>query len=800
MEKEAGMEGSPIGGLAFSFLRPPALLHIYWGLHAIHLVLAAIALWAWWRLRRIEEGERRKKDQGAVRDTIDAQSSLLPAPLSLLLKTAPWLCLGLLFWIPGIYLEWPSDPWEHLRRINEWHAHGTVTAHSAWKKSTYFLPYSLTGHTTGLTQLSWLNFYYTAACLLLSWQYYRLARAVGLGERASMIFVILQALLMGNNVFSFYRYYGLSSTIFAQLGAVALTRIVLECLSCPRITRDNTKKEFHGQLSTEHPAKQDLIQLIPATLALLVLIAFNHIQGLGIAGLGILAVIAWRLIEWKRSMLGWLAGAAALLSVAIVLWFPRHAALNEVYRPQGWLTACYGFNFFSLSSPAFERLSHILGAFGAINLFLSLWLIVRKNHVAGWLTLTPIIVLILPCFALPFAHLLAATTSAENIVTFHRMLLAVPAGLALVAALDALLSTRAIAASRGAPLSRYSPMLLLTTGLPLVLGLSPASPSYNRSWHSLQRTPDDLQLRHLVAPWTPRTIAQPTDEHTLMISTALGSEVYESFVLTFSLSAFRDIHAPLDSTKINRQLGWLQNPHAHEPSALVDFSSANAFWITLTGAPYQHEVRDGVQTISNLPGNTTDAFSSELIPVSPGQRYRLTSSIRQIRGAPAANYLAVAWYDREKRFMAAAIPEPEGADSPVGWSNGTYSYYGLVGQSASTEWIQHTVTFGARTSAAIPAHAAFIRVGALLNYDAVPEAQVQLAKIQLQTGLVQQQLIWLPCPERLYSFGSLVGYLSGHWPTQRVAVDHAGTVELRRYVFLQPAASFPVHRAFPPAD
>ena len=77
----------------------------------------------------------------------------------------------------------------HLRRINEWHICQTVGDRSTWVKSSYFLAYSLLGWAFGLQQLFWLDFYYTCICLLLCWQYYRLARAVGLGERASLVFV-----------------------------------------------------------------------------------------------------------------------------------------------------------------------------------------------------------------------------------------------------------------------------------------------------------------------------------------------------------------------------------------------------------------------------------------------------------------------------------------------------------------------------------------------------------------------------------------------------------------------------------
>ncbi len=817
----------------------PCLLHVYWAFHAVHLAFGALALRSWWRIH--------------IPNPLEPSAfSFQPSAFWPLL---PWFCLALVFYIPGIYLEWPSDPWEHLRRINEWHVLQHVTDHSSWQKSSYFLPYSVTGHVTGLTQLSWLNCYYTAVCLLLSWQYYRLARAVGLGERAAFIFVLLNAVTFGNNIFSFYRYYGLSSSILAQLGAVTLTRIALEILSVPN-KEQGTKST--RQKSDPPPAPQSpvrpvtsispseiersvalpansrwkilsrskgssllaphysLLRSLIAALALLLLIAFNHIQGLGIAGLGVLAVAVWRLIEWRRSMIVWLALAAVALSVATILWFPRHPALDEVYRPQGWLTPWYGFNLFMPASPASERTFHILGLVGLLSLPLGLWLIVSKNHITGWLTLLPILALPLPCFALPFAHGLTIVKSVDNIVTFHRMLFAFPMGLALVAALVHALppmprrmsATQSPHATSPLPTDRSNyPLVISMAGLFSVITLSSGGSAFNRFWNCVQSTPSDLQLHHLLESLTPTTIAQTKDENTLLVDTLLVSEVYECFAPTLYLDAFRPIGDPLNSTELERRMAWLvslsgiqkngllprvsiaeppagklrmpfQTPGSEFTSRAEDFSPLAASWTTLSGPPHQSTVVNGVPAVSNQAGAATDVFNSEFIPVSSGKRYQLTSGIRQLRGAPSRNYLAVIWYDREKRLLASTLAQPAGAGNPAGWSNGAYSYYGLVGQPAPTVWRQYTIDFGIGTRADIPANAAFIRVGALLNYRATPNAQVALGAVMLRTILIQQHLARLPNARRVYSPISLTACLSKHWPPQRVALDHAGTKEL----------------------
>ena len=625
----------------------PPLLHVYWFLHALHLVLGALALRAWWResgatvTGATDDSENTanhsatpqplvspKSDVGGSTDspstvhraakpllsTVPQSGHRLPLPgdwpgqtpgwqqpatainrppsaMDRLWAAMPWLLLALLFYIPGVYLEWPSDPWEHLRRINEWQILDQVTAHSSWTKSSYFLPYSLTGHTTGLAQLTWLNLYYTGVCLLLSWQYYRLARAIGLGERASFIFFLINAFTFGNNIFSFYRYYGLSSSILAQIGAVALTRVALEMLGT-----SNGGLKTYPLLATHY----SLVRSGGAGLALLPVIAFNHLQGLGIAGLGTLAVIVWRLIEWRRSMIFWLAGVAGALSIAMVLWFPRHPTLDEVYRPQGWLTAWYGFDFFSPTSPTFDRSLQVLGIFGILNVVISIWLAVRNNHIVGWLSIMPVLALSLPCFAIPLVHVLAGTES-EGIIIFHRFLFAIPAGFALVTTLARILPATPLKESPSSfsaaawPLQtgHYNQLcsIALAGVLLIIITVPPGASAYNHFWHSMYSAPADLQLRHLAASGPTSMVAKTEDQYALLINTALEAEVYESFLPTPYLKVhffrwatipdaaniwanYRASHdAKMQLKHIRRHLMWL--PEIYTPTSLAGYLSGH---------------------------------------------------------------------------------------------------------------------------------------------------------------------------------------------------------------------------------
>jgi hypothetical protein len=772
----------------------PCLLHVYWALHALHLVLGAIALRSWWKGsgETTVAGATDDGNKTSYRAVLSQQSTVPmcgnypPSGMDRLWPVMPWICLALLFYIPGLYLEWPSDSWEHLRRINEWHTLDEVTAHSAWKKSSYIVPYSLTGNMAGLLQLGWLNVYYTAVCLLLSWHYYRLARTVGLRERASLIFVLLNAITFGNNIFSFYRYYGLASSIFAQFGAVALTRIVLEALGT-----GSPESNAHIPLASRY----SLLRAIGAGLLLLLLIAFNHVQGLAIAGLGVLAAGVWRLLQWKRSSVVLLTGAMVILNIAAVMWLPRHSAIDEAYRPQGWLTNWYGFDLFSPESPALVRAQVIFGAFGAINLILGLWLVVRKNHVVGWLTLTPVIALALPCFALPLAHVMAA--QAGEIATFHRFLFAVPAGLAFVVVFS---SWRPDSVEDRELATRY--YSLLCTGLVGAVALSAGTPSFNRLWHALQITPDDMQLRSYAAAWTPANLKLAKEESTLVIASPIGATVKEAFQPGPFSPRFRSANVPFFISELDRSLailGVLDNTDWGEPIAgdrdwqlftnsrsftsalgpVANLTAQNTRFLELDGQPANQIFSGGRLTISNPPGATSSVFSAELIPVDRAKHYLLSSSLRQSGNSSGINYLAVAWYDANRRYLPSNHARPVGAGEPTGWSNGSFSYYGVVEKPAPLEWTSFTVSFGLGEVAAIPFDAAFVRVGALLNHNASRTAVTELTNVVLSEKRPYKYLL-LVLPATRPIFGaSQAALLSRHWNPQRVANELAVGEDLR---------------------
>jgi hypothetical protein len=485
-------------------------------------VLAAITLLAWWKHTKRETLDVQLNGQlslegsehpalGSLPSAADSSARRPPSAAfhptlhSAAAAVAPWFLLALVFYIPGVYLEWPSDSWEHFRRITEWATHDLVGSHSAGYKSLYFFAYSFVGGIPAGKQLFWLNIYYTGMCLLLAWQYYLLAKAVGLSHRWAFLSVVVNVLMFGNVCFSFYRYYGLASTILAQIGAVALTRVAIlaarrtkgvdsKALICEAARSSDCRERSLGKV-------RSALMLLPPCSALLALIAFNHVQGLGIVGLSIGSVVVWRLIEWKRSMMLILTAGALALSAATIFWWPRDPLIGSEYRPIGWLNVWYGFNLFAWPSPAAERATQILGFFGILNLAAGIALL-RRNHIVGWLTVGPIIALALPFVAIPFCGALAKY--GEPIFVFHRLLFAIPSGLSLTFLSATAAHAWEIQLKRRTDSGHHSPnlqSLCFAAGLVAVaaLVLIPSNRlCFNRLWNSLAIQADDLDMAAIV--------------------------------------------------------------------------------------------------------------------------------------------------------------------------------------------------------------------------------------------------------------------------------------------------------------
>ena len=476
----------------------PHLLHVYWTLHLVHLVLLGFVAFTWWRFRFADKSDT---------------SHWWPASEALPLGSIPfgllaWVSITLLFILPGVYLEFPSDPWHHYGRVNEWSSLDLVTEHSTWKKSSYFLAYSLIGQIHSLErQLGYFNFYYAFCSLLLCLEYYRLGKVLGLKSAVAFVFTLLAILTFGNDIFSFYRYYGMGSTIISQIGCVALSRLVIQFAAAPNALCAGSLDQDHPYSFTRYCNLRAILIGCCQLVGLLALIACNHIQGIGISALAISAIVCWRLISWRRSMWLVLGGTMLLASILAAIFWPFHPLVESQYVSQGWFSPWKGFNFYSLSSPAFQRSAMIVGSIGLLNFFAGIYLFSRNNLV-GWLTVMPVLLLSLPVVSIPFSNVLATATHLEQGYTFmfNRMLFAIPSGLALVTLVTLpeirRLADRVCAAAgegatrlaESANLGFYGLLLALS----VVLTLPNMGPFYNRLYTLLVVTAEDVAMRPIL--------------------------------------------------------------------------------------------------------------------------------------------------------------------------------------------------------------------------------------------------------------------------------------------------------------
>lgn len=160
------------------------------------------------------------------------------------------------------------------------------------------------------------------------------------------------------------------------------------------------------------------------------------------------------------------------------------------------------------------------------------------------------------------------------------------------------------------------------------------------------------------------------------------------------------------------------DPWCLDESAWLSGSGGTITMLTsLTDAP------SGSTGIANVASIRGVPISLEFLPVDQGVSYLVEAYAKQLAGAGGACYLGVAWYNAAKQLLSANQPQPTGAGSPAGWSNGTYSYYGLSGQTPPGTWTRYTAAFGPGQARAIPSNARFMRIVALLNLTGVAGVQ-----------------------------------------------------------------------------
>ncbi len=375
--------------------------------------------------------------------------------------------------------------------MSDWQYTSNPLANPEWRKSGSFLIYSLVEPVdSSAAKLRIFDLGNTAFSILYYWQYYGLARACGLSGRFAWWSVLANFLLFGNNIFGFHRYYGMATTVLAQIGVVALARYAVHGVRLISYTKETPRATRLARWVVQFALFGSLLPLI----------AFNHVQGLALTAMALAGIWAWRLSRGHPARLFWLGMVYLMFNVVVVLLRPKHPDVAGLYQTRGWLNAWYGFDLFNLNSYAFERAMQICGLLGLINLAAGLLLAFRRPVVA-WLTILPVVVLLSPAYGIFYTNAIAhfGPSGYEYIDTFHRLLLGIPSGLAICSLLALISPYLANSWRSTAPAAGNVTFAALAILLLLFTSLPASTPYYNRLWQVLMRVPNDLQMAHVAA-------------------------------------------------------------------------------------------------------------------------------------------------------------------------------------------------------------------------------------------------------------------------------------------------------------
>ena len=124
-----------------------------------------------------------------------------------------WGLLAAGFLLPGAYLEFPSDPWEHFRRILLW----SRDASPRTEQLAYLWAWSWLGGLELESRRTGLAVYGGFWQLLIAYQFYLLAIRLGIPRLWARVQVLATIFFMGNSALAFYRYYALSHLPIAHV-------------------------------------------------------------------------------------------------------------------------------------------------------------------------------------------------------------------------------------------------------------------------------------------------------------------------------------------------------------------------------------------------------------------------------------------------------------------------------------------------------------------------------------------------------------------------------------------------------
>ncbi len=308
-------------------------------------------------------------------------------------ETLFWLGLFLLLWFPGAYLEFPSDPWEHVRRIHSWRFAMTLRGAEFPVGFSYFLGYSWLGNLDAATFRQACGIYAAFWQWLVLFQVSRLVKALGVSSDWRLVHVITFLCFFGTNLFGL-RYYALAAlpfSLIAYLRGLSATLHLLEMKN--RRTRESILT---------------VLLIVACALSSLLCHVEEFIFLLG--GVGALIAIHWTQTKQSKRLLLQTGGVVFFMSACLSLWlrhrYPERAVSLAIANT-------------GLSNHLRIIFSQTLGLPGVMAMGLAVWF--RRSHPRfSILCLTPLFFLLWPL--LPWLISLRGNSFPE----MYRLLYAAP--------------------------------------------------------------------------------------------------------------------------------------------------------------------------------------------------------------------------------------------------------------------------------------------------------------------------------------------------------------------------------------
>ncbi len=383
-----------------------------------------------------------------------------------------WVLLGLGFILPGAYLEFPADPWEHLRRLNAWDPSAALR-HSPWvQRFAYFWGWTLFSLVPPIHQRLTADLYSAFWQILLAYQFYRFGLRVSGSPAWARVHVIGAIALFGNNVFGFFRYYALSSTMLAYIAYLAAAVTVLDLLE--------------GRTSAR--------RAVPTLMATTGLMVFNHMQEaflfvLFAAAAGF-AVVWMRLSRRSRVLIAAVALAGVVISLLVAPRAMADPALfrltpSRFYAP--FISEMGVYRLWDTRSSYFCTMG--LQGFVAVLLGVVLW---RSRLVIALLTLSPVIILMCPLLAIPLAQF------GPRLESTYRVLFLLPTSVILITAFQVAVLFFDRTSRRPERVLQLAALALM-----LFLGLHERAPVFGKLLFQYHRPSRWLQARYVdvTAQW-----------------------------------------------------------------------------------------------------------------------------------------------------------------------------------------------------------------------------------------------------------------------------------------------------------